>query len=181
MKSLFIKVILITVLIAALAAALGGCFYIGNPLDEFYDDGCGGYFTGTDVRESVSEGYFKLTIDTSKDEFDKGETIDCWTELEYIGNNDSITVYVMGEPVTVSMTGKDICYDSTSYVYMGAQKELTLKKGSPVRYTLSDLLPKSKSVLPGQYEIDATANLSLSPDGLVSYYGTVSAVIVVKE
>ena len=58
---------------------------------------------------------------------------------------------------------------------------LTLKKGMPVRVTLAESIPKSSSVLPGKYEIDAWASISLSPDGAVTYDGCVSAVIVVKE
>lgn len=179
MKSSFLKVSLTAVLIASFAAALGGCYFLG-PLDGINGEGFENNYGGTDNRESVSEGYFKLTIYTPKDEFAKDEAIDCYAEFEYIGDNDGITVYVYSDPVTMEMTGKNVYYTSSGNYYP-AQKELTLKKGVPLRYTLSEVLPKSRSVLPGQYQIDAYVSVSLSPDGAVSYSGIVSAVIVVNE
>ena len=101
-------------------------------------------------------------------------------QLEYIGDGDSITVYVYSDPVIMEMTGENVYY-TTSGNYYQTQKELTLEKGAPIRYTLSEVLPKSGSVLPGQYQIDAYANMSLSPDGTVTYCSNVSAVIVVNE
>jgi hypothetical protein len=179
MKSSILKSALAAAFIAAFTAALGGCYALG-PFDAINGEGFGGYYTGTDSRESVSEGYFKLTIHTPKDEFAKGEAVDCYAELEYIGDGDSITVYVYSDPVTMEMSGKNVYYTSSGNYYP-AQKELTMKKGAPLRYTLSEVLPKSKSVLPGHYQIDAYASVSLSPDGTVTYYSNVSAVIVVNE
>lgn len=173
MKNRVGRIALLALLAAMCAAMLSGCF----PLDMM-----DGEYYGTDFkdsRESVSEGYFKLTIHTDKDEFVKGETIDCWAELEYIGNEESITVYLSGDPITMEMTGEKVYYSAPGFFY--TEEKLTLKKGEPIRCTLEKALPKSKSVLPGQYEIAAYASLSLSPDGAVSYGGCVSAVIVVEE
>lgn len=135
---------------------------------------------GTDNRESVSEGYFKLSINTNKNEFKKGEEINCWVELLYIGEKDSITVYTYGSPIGMEMFSDKVSYSSEDNDYSDEQDMLTLKKGIPVRVTLKESIPKSLSVLPGQYEIDAYASLSLSPDGGVMYNGYVSAVITVK-
>jgi hypothetical protein len=131
------------------------------------------------MRESVSEGYFRLTIHTGKDEYAKGEAIDCWAELEYIGDSNSITVYCYGKPIELDMTSESVNYSSSSGFFM-KQETLTLRKGEPIRITLADSLPKSKSVLPGTYQIDAYSNINLSPDNAVTYNANVSAVIVVK-
>lgn len=179
MKNRFWRIALMAALVCACALLLGGCLPVAALLgEEFNDDG--GYYTGSDMRESVSEGYFKMTIHTDKDEFAKGEKIDCWAELEYIGDQDSITVYACGNPIEMDMTSGDVSYSSSSDMYCSDEK-LTMKKGEPIRCTLAECLPKSASVLPGQYEIDAYAYLDLSPDGSVCYNGNVSAVIVVKE
>ena len=169
------RITLLAALVAACALLLGGCLMMDLIDSESYD----GYTSFTDSRESISEGYFKMTIHTDKDTFAQGETIDCWTEIEYIGEEDSITVYVYGNPVEMDMTGESVYYSSSGYYDVG--DTLTLYKGVPVRFTLAECLPKSSSVLPGQYEIDAWATLGLSPDGGVSYNGYVSAVIVVEK
>jgi hypothetical protein len=173
----FLRIALAALLTAVCIAMLGGCM-MPYVLDEMYDDG-GGYASFTDMRESISDGYFKLTIHTNKDTFAQGEPIDCEAELTYIGDQDSITVYVYGDPITMDMTGKDTWYESTNHAYQ--EDTLVLKKGEPIRCTLTECLPKSASVLPGKYEIDAYAGFGLSPDGAVSYNGYVSAVIVVVE
>jgi len=175
MKKKLLRILIPAVLSAACVFLLSGCFSM--PMDMFDD----GYYTSyTDSRESVSEGYFKLTIHTDKDTFMEGEAIDCWAELEYIGDADSITVYVYDDLITMEMTGEDIYYESSSGWAMGNGETLTLYKGKPVRYTLADSLPKSASVKPGRYEIDAWAYVGLSPDGMVSYNAYVSAVIDVE-
>lgn len=172
MKKAWGRILLAAALLVMCALTLGGC-WVSYPEYE------GSFGGGVDMRESVTEGYFKLTIHTDKDEFKKDEAIDCWAELEYIGDEDSITVYVSGEAITMDMNGDRAYYSSSPGFW--EQKMLTMEKGKPIRYTLADSLPKSQSVLPGEYEIDATANVSLSADGAVSYYGMVSAVIVVEE
>jgi hypothetical protein len=172
MRSRVGRVALLAALTALCVVIFSGCFSF-DEFDESYDEDF------SDMRESVSEGYFKLTIHTDKDEFAKGETIDCWAELEYIGDADSITVYVSGDPITMDMTGEEVYYSASEFIFK--EDTLTLEKGVPVRCTLAEALPKSKSVLPGKYRIDAYTDLSLSPDGAVSYYGCVSAVIVVEE
>lgn len=178
MSKKFWRAALLAALIAMSVMMLGGCFFLPGLLDSSFDSSSNSI--GADNRQSVSEGYFKLTIHTDKDQFAQGEAINCWAELEYIGDQDSITVYVNGDPIEMDMNGKDVSYNSSEIISIGAQKTLTLQKGVPIRRTLTESLPKSSSVLPGQYEIDASASLSLSPDGAVSYYGSVSAVIIVE-
>ena len=188
MKHRVLRIVLAAVLTAVCIAALGGCM-MSNLLDRIYEDGYTidhfddfddypEYTDFTDMRESVSEGYFKLTIHTDKDTFAQGETIGCIAELTYIGDEDSITVYPYGDPITMEMMGKDIWYTSNDTY---SNETLTLKKGVPIQCTLAECLPKSSSVLPGKYEIDACVSLSLSPDDAVSYNNCVSAVIVVEE
>lgn len=175
MKNKLMRLTLSVALLAVSVFLLSGCF--AWPMDMLDD----GYTYFSDSRESVSEGYFKLTIHTDKDTFTEGEAIDCWAELEYIGDEDSITVYVFGDPIEMDMTGEDVTYDNSSTYYYTDGETLTLYKGMPIRCTLAECLPKSSSVLPGRYQIDAWANLALSPDGMVSYSGYVSAVIDVEE
>ena len=178
MKNGMKRMVLFIALLTACVLPLSGCWAMGEMFGGAYTEDYG-YTTGSDMRESVTDGYFRLTIHTDKDEFVKGETIDCWAEIEYIGDEDSITVYTYGDIITLDMTGDDVYYSSSgSY---GSDEQLTLRKGVPVRYTLAESLPKSSSVLPGQYEIDANAYFGLSTDGAVSYSGYVSAVIVVSE
>ncbi len=176
MKHRILRIALVAVLTAVCIAVLGGCM-MSHLLDESYE---GGYMTSfSDNRESVSEGYFKLTIHTEKDTFAQGEPIDCEAELTYIGDQDSITVYVYGDPITMDMTSEDTWYETSADVY--TEDTLVLKKGEPVRCTLSESLPKSSSVLPGKYQIDAYAYFGLSPDDAVSYNGIVSAVVIVED
>lgn len=176
MKNIKMKTVLFVTLIAALAVTLGGCFV---PFDGFYPDAYCDFY-GVDNRESISEGYFKLTIYTPKNEFAKGEAIDCWAQLEYIGDNNSITVYVAGDKlINMDMASENTRYECSQYSFI--QKEHILQKGVPVRYMLSEEIPKSKSVLPGRYEINAYVDVSLSPNGMVSYWDSVSAVIEVRE
>ncbi len=174
------RIVLLGVLLGGCAVLLGGCWAMSGLMESAAGDNMDyGYTTGTDMRESVSEGYFRLTIHTDKDEFKQGETIDCWAEVEYIGDKDSITVYTYGNLIGMDMTGGNVYYSSSDSAYKDGT--LTLKKGEPYRCTLAEVLPKSKSVLPAQYEIDAYTNIGLSPDGAVSYNGYVSAVIVVSK
>lgn len=175
MKKNIVHILLTAVMAALSLLTLGGCF----PWDEwsFMDSAS---IDATDMRQSISEGYFKFTIDTGKDEYARGEAIDCWAELEYIGEYNSITVFTNDNPISFEMSGGNVDYCTSGLVF-GAQKQLTLRKGVPVRFTLAESLPKSSSVLPGTYQIDATASLNLSPNGTVSYLDYVSAVVVVKE
>jgi hypothetical protein len=181
MEKRFSTVMLLSVLIVACTILLGGCFAAPNVSDLFVPDDYDEYTSFTDNRTIVSEGFFSLTIHTDKDTFAHGETIDCWAELEYIGDMDSITVYTYGDPITMDMISEDTNYTSSSWEFVGSDETLTLKKGQPLRVTLADSLPKSTSVLPGKYEIDAYASVSLSSDGAASYYASVSAVIVVEK
>ena len=144
MRHRVLRIALAAVLTVVCAAALSGCMMSGL-FNDFYDNN---YTSFTDMRESVSEGYFKLTIHTNKDTFTQAETIDCWAELTYIGDQDSITVYTYGDPITMNMSGEDTWYTSSEDAC--TSETLTLKKGVPIRCTLTDCLPKSTSVLPGK-------------------------------
>lgn len=177
-KSIFGRTALVAALIAACAVIFGGCVF-SDPFGSFFDSHFDGSAPRTDMRESVSEGFFKLTIHTEKDEYVKGEAIDCWAELEYIGDKGSIPVYCYDKPIELSMTSEKVNYSSSSGFFM-KQKTLMLRKGEPIRITLAESIPKSKSALPGTYQIEAYSHLGLSPDDAVTYNAYVSAVIVVK-
>jgi hypothetical protein len=179
MRNRLLRIALLAGVLLTCAVSLGGCFALGGLCENAFLDEYA-YDMGTDMRESVSEGYFKLSIDTGKDDYARGETIDCWAELEYIGEQDSITVWAYGDPIQMDMTGENVYYSASGSSFFN-EKELTIKKGVPIRRTLAECLPKSSSVRPGQYQIDANVTLNLSPDGSVCYYGYVSAVIVVGE
>ena len=177
MRNRFLRIAVVAVLICACTVLLGGCFFMDRSYDDSYS-----FSDFTDMRESITEGYFKLTIHTDKDTFAQGETIDCWAEIEYIGDQDSITVYnTYGLPITMDMYGGNVSYSSSTWIYENTEDTLTLVKNQPVRCTLSESVPHSSSPLPGTYEIDAYVNLSLTQDDAVCYNGYVSAVIVVED
>ena len=179
MRKRLLRIALLAGVLLTCAVSLGGCFALGGLCENAFLDEYG-YGIGTDMRESVSEGYFKLSIHTGKDDYARGETIDCWAELEYIGEGDSITVWAYGNPIQMDMTGENVYYSASGSALFNEEK-LTIKKGVPIRCTLAECLPKSSSVRPGQYQIDANVSLNLSPDGSVCYYGLVSAVVMVGE
>ena len=179
MRNRILRFGLLACLLITCAVLMGGCFALNGLYERAIVDEYA-YGMGTDMRELVSEGYFRLSIHTAKDEFARGETIDCWAELEYIGEQESITVYAYGDPIQMDMTGHNVYYSASGSSFFN-EKELIIKKGVPIRRTLAECLPKSSSVRPGQYQIDAYVSLNLSSDGSVSYYGLVSAVVMVGE
>ncbi len=150
------------------------------------------------VELSSKDELFELKLYLDKDTYTKDEVINCYATLEYIGDEESITVY-SGKPL-VGFSLKDIKYFDGLILYLELLMPTTLTKGEVIRYDYvksggweedeadadfyREFYAAKELKLPvGTYEVTVALNCSFdSKDVLNSNYNNkVSASITVTE
>lgn len=140
---------------------------------------------------------FELTLHINKDSFAEDELIECYAVLEYIGKEDSITVY-SGDPLVGFGLADDTYFDG-GYMTNDVLMRTTFEKGKAVRYeyvksggwTNDDPLVdfykefyanKEFSLPAGMYEISANIDYSRDENDMLGTRQklTARAVITVK-
>jgi len=87
------------------------------------------------VRGTVSEaseGDFVYRLVVGKEQYETGDNIELYAELEYIGKEDSVVIYHAGSPFYFPIYEKTRQYDIT-YSMITPLLSTTLNKGEPLR------------------------------------------------
>ncbi len=80
---------------------------------------------------TMSDGVFKLSVSTDKTEYTADEAVSCYATLEYVGGEDSMTIY-SGDPlVYLTIEGGRFAGD---YAINDILMTTTLSKNEPVRF-----------------------------------------------
>lgn len=133
---------------------------------------------------------FEITLYVEKDRFTADEAIGCYATLEYIGDDDSITVY-SGDPL-LGFGLKDDTYFDGGYTTNSVLMPTTISKGEVVRYEFTKsggwsaddplaefyevFYNEEALILPaGVYEISATTDYSLDENDMVGTKRTLTA------
>lgn len=150
----------------------------------------------TSITESMKDEIFQLKLYIDKHQYTKDEIINCYATLEYIGEEDSITIY-HGDPL-VGFALKDEKYFDGSYGQHTILLSTTIKKGEILRFDFSksggwsgddpnadfyqEFFSEKELFLPeGTYEVSATIECSFDNDDVQGskYSKSVSAEIAV--
>lgn len=152
----------------------------------------------SNITVSMKDEMFELRMYIDKDTYTHDEVINCYATLEYIGEEDSITVY-SADPL-VGFALKDDKYFDGGYAAQDQLITTTIKKGEIVRFDYAksggwtgedpnaDFYQKFYSekelILPvGKYEISATIACSLDVNNMLGseYKKSVSAYVTVID
>lgn len=152
----------------------------------------------SEIMVSSKDDLFKLEMYMEKDTYRSGVPIDCYATLEYVGENNSITVY-SSFPLLYFTIKDDTLFKEDSFVHDDLVTT-TFTKGQTTKYDYSksgswsdddpnaDFYKKFYSekeliLPPGTYEITAVQSYSLNKDNIVDseYMNTVSTFITVTE
>lgn len=154
--------------------------------------------SGMDLTASFKDDLFELTIYLDKNSYSAEETIFCYATLEYIGEEDNITVY-SSDPL-VGFGIKDNKYFDGGYAVNDVLIRTSFQKGQIVKYDFTKsggwdaedpnaefyekYFTDPNLVLPaGDYEVSATINCALDESDILGskYKQTVTVLFKVQE
>jgi hypothetical protein len=148
----------------------------------------------TKVVVSAKDVNFELKLYVGKYGYREEEAIDCYATLEYIGEEDSITIY-HGQPL-VGFGLKDERYFDGGYTVLDELITTTLKKGEVVRFDYEksggwsaddpnakfyeDFYTEEALKLPsGEYELSTAIDCSFNESNMIaSRYSNSAAVMI---
>jgi hypothetical protein len=152
---------------------------------------------GTSITANYKDKLFNLTLYVDKDTYSKGEAIQCYATVEYICEDDSITVY-SSDPL-VGFGIKDDKYFDGGYTANEILMATTFNKGETKSYDFvksggwsaddpnaefyEEFYKDKKLILPpGKYQLSAAINYSLDPENVQgSNHNTFVSVFVMVE
>ncbi len=143
-----------------------------------------------ELAVEAKDELFKLILYLDKDRYAADEVINCYATLEYIGEEDSITVY-SGDPL-VGFGIKDDKYFEGGYSVHTILMNTTFLKGQSTEYQFvksggwsgddpnkefyETFYSEPELILPaGEYEISAAINCSLVLEDIIGSEYTLSA------
>ncbi len=150
----------------------------------------------SDIAVSTKDDIFELKMYIDKNTYTQDQVIKCYATLEYIGEEDSITVY-SADPL-VGFSIKDDKYFDGEYNAWTILKTTTLEKGEIVRFDYAksggwsaedpnadfykNFYSEKELILPiGKYEISTMIACSLDEADGPKYNKLVSADIIVNQ
>ncbi|MDQ8738703.1 hypothetical protein [Paenibacillus sp. LHD-38] len=120
---LLLSLIVITFLLA-------GCGSQGNA--DNISSNSADYDVLNKPRAEITEGDFVYRLVTENEEYQKGDSVKLYAELEYIGDKETVTIYHAASPFYFPIVEKTRDYD-ISYSMNEPLLSTTLKRGEPLR------------------------------------------------
>ncbi|MBM7573668.1 hypothetical protein [Aquibacillus albus] len=121
------NIIIVGTLILTFFLASCGSAQENNSLTAELDE-----FTVLNTTDEETEGDFIYRIVTEKGEYRNNETVNIYSELEYIGDKEGVTIYHAASPFNFPMVEKTRGFE-IGYPMNEPLRNTTLIKGEPLR------------------------------------------------